>query len=58
MSVPNGLTQILMLSDQLFSSRPGMVHPVLKVIETWADETHLSPTKGSSLTLLTLTLLT
>lgn len=54
MSVSNGLTQILMF----FSSRPGMVHPVLKVIETWADETHLSPTKGSILTLLTLTLLT
>ena len=35
-----------------------LVHPVLKVIETWADETHLSPTKGSILTLLTLTLLT
>ena len=47
-----------MLSDQLFFNRPGMVHPDLKVIETWADETHLSPTKGSILTLLTVTLLT
>lgn len=58
MSVSNGLTQILMLSDQLFFNRPGMVHPVLKIIETWADETHLSPAKGSILTLLTMTLLT